>query len=153
MKNSKLRKLILTSMFIIISSFIIPHLPSYSEEPPPPPVLTIDSYLNLSQAILQMNIDNLNTLIVLVQSLSKEEFIQKEYQYSENLKKNINDLYLYYNTTEAEYVSFNSKNKSNIEWYLIENSAIDQKIKDLSTQFDNLIDQYENLLVSKGIRG
>ncbi len=137
-------------VFFFLITIIASQLPAYSEEPPP--ILTVESYLNLSKDILNVNIDNLNSLIGLIQTLSKEDFVRIEYEHSENLKNTISDLYNTYNTTSEEYVFFNGKNKRAIESYLENNPDVDQSIKDLSAQFDNLLDEYENLLVSKGIR-
>lgn len=72
--------------------------------------------------------------------------------YSEAFKNKISDLYQYYNTTDVEYVSFNSENKSQIEWYMKDNPGIEQNINILSNEYERLLDEYEDLLVSMGFK-
>jgi hypothetical protein len=117
--------------------------------------LTLDTFWQLRLELKQLYISEINAKLALLNQYPSdhETFNAKEQGITAEYENKLQEIYNTYGITDRDYTSFASSRKKEINNYLNQNPQLKQRVEDADKEMMNVINQFENLLITSGTRG
>jgi predicted nucleic acid-binding Zn-ribbon protein len=149
MGTRKLQKAAVTVCFFLAYSLSFSSFSSSEED------LTAEGHYQLTIAFLQSQVNGWQEKIECLNQNNEdaEHFLTLEDSLISHEQAGLDSLFEAHQVTMGQFFLFGRTHRAEIAKYLEENVEVAQQIANLESQLQNLVDEYESLLSTYGIRG